>query len=170
MWQPASVAKQEVESQPTHSCAIWTSACHVEVVAGDRKLSLMGCLCSEAQAADEDGVVLAVARRTKETRCPELVGFRARARLVVLGFEVGRRWSGETQRFVSLLARAKARCEVWLLRRRAEQAWRLRWGSLLSCTVARAVAQSLLELPGVSGADGETPPLHEVERTFASLL
>ena len=54
-----------------------------------------------------------------------------------LGVEVGGRWSGETQRFVSLLARAKARCEVWLLRRRAEQAWRLRWGSLLSCTVVR---------------------------------
>ena len=25
-------------------------------------------------------------------------------------------------------------------------------------------------LPGASGADGDTPPLHEVERTFASLL
>ncbi len=96
------------------------------------------------RAADEDGVVLAVARRTKEARYPELVGPRARARLVVLGVEVGGRWSGETQRFVSLLVRAKARSEVWLLRRRAEQAWRLRWGSLLSCTVARAVAQSLL--------------------------
>ena len=112
------------------------------------------------RAADEDGVVLAVARRTKEARYPELVGPRARAR----------RWSGETHRFVSLLARAKARSEVWLLRRRAEQAWRLRWGSLLSCTVARAVAQSLLELLGASGADGDMPPLHEVERTFASLL
>ena len=40
---------------------------------------------------------------------------------VVLGVEVGGRWSDETQRFVSLLARAKARCEVWLLRRRAER-------------------------------------------------
>ena len=69
---------------------------------------------------------LAAAQRKKETHYPELV---------VLGVEVGGRWSVETQRFVSLLARAKARCEVSLLRRRAEQAWRLRWGSLLSCTV-----------------------------------
>ena len=106
------------------------------------------------RAADEDGVALAAARRAKEIRYPELVGPRARARLVVLGVEVGGRWSDETQRFVSSLARAKARCEVWLLRRRAEQAWRLRWGSLLSCTVARAVAHSLLELPRASGADG----------------
>ena len=35
------------------------------------------------------------------------MGARARARLVVLGVEVGGRWSDETQRFVSLLARAK---------------------------------------------------------------
>ena len=47
-WQRASVAKQEVASQPTHSCATWTSNCHKEVVAGDWKLSLTGCLCSEA--------------------------------------------------------------------------------------------------------------------------
>ena len=37
---------------------------------------------------------------------------------------------------------------------------------LLSCVAARAVAMSLLELPGVSGADGDTPASHEVERDF----
>ena len=47
-WQPASVVKREVESQPTHSCEIWTSICHKEVVAGDWKLSSTGCLCWEA--------------------------------------------------------------------------------------------------------------------------
>ena len=47
-----------------------------------------------------------------------------------------------------------------------EQAWRLRWGSLLSCGAARAVAMSLLEFPGVSGADGDTPASREVERDF----
>ena len=48
-----------------------------------------------------------------------------------------------------------------MLRKRAEQAWRLRWGSTLSSTAA-----SLLELPGARGADGATPPPHEVERDF----
>ena len=46
-------------------------------------------------------------------------------------------------------------------------AWRARWASLLACTVARAVASSFLELPQASGADGETPALHEVERDLA---
>ena len=43
-------------------------------------------------AADEDGVALAASRKAKETRFPELVGPRARARFVVLGVEVGGRW------------------------------------------------------------------------------
>ena len=47
-----------------------------------------------------------------------------------------------------------------------EQAWRLQWGSLLACTAARAVATSLLELPGARGSDGSTPPSHEVELDF----
>ena len=84
-------------------------------------------------------------RTRKERRYPELVG-RGRARLVVLAVEVCGRWSQETQRFLSFLARAKARSVPPLLRKRVEQAWRLRWGSLFSCTVAGAVASSLLEL------------------------
>ena len=60
------------------------------------------------RAADEDGVALAVARTTKETRYPELVGPRARARLVVMGVEIGGRWACTTQRSV----RVKGRCEV----------------------------------------------------------
>ena len=108
-------------------------------------------------AARRDGVALAAARRAKERRYPELVRRRARARLVVLAVEG--RWSPETQKFLSLLARARARAEGWLLRRRAEMAWRLRWGSLLACSVARAVATSLLELPQASLADGETPAM-----------
>ena len=69
------------------------------------------------RAADEDGVALAVVRRTKEARYPELVGPRARAWLVVMGVEIGGRRSCKTQRLV----RAKGKCEVWLLRCRAEQ-------------------------------------------------
>ena len=53
-----------------------------------------------------------------------------------------------------------------LLRKRVEQAWRLRWGSSFSCTAARAVAASLLELSGARGADGACPASHEVERDF----
>ena len=59
--------------------------------------------------------------------------------------------------FLSSLARDEARSVPPLLRKRVEQAWRLRWGS---CTVARAEASSLL------GADGLCPTSHEVERDF----
>ena len=49
-----------------------------------------------------------------------------------------------------------------VLRKRTEQAWRLRWVSLLGCAAARAFAASLLELRA-SGADGRVPPSHEVD-------
>ena len=110
------------------------------------------------QAAHTAGVALEAARRRKEGRCPELVGPRARSRLVVFGVEVGGRWSGESQTFISQLARARARGEQPILRRRAEQAWRIRWGSMVSCV------SSLLGLPRALGADGDTPLLHDVER------
>ena len=40
---------------------------------------------------------------------------------------LGRTWSEETRRFLSLLAKAKARSEPPIMKKRAEQAWRLRW-------------------------------------------
>ena len=92
----------------------------------------------------------------------ELVGPRSRARLVVLAVEVGGRWSAETRSFLAHLAKARSRQEVPLLQRRAEQAWRMRWGAILGCASARAVAASLLELSGSTGADGECPSSHEV--------
>ena len=58
------------------------------------------------RAANEDGAARQASRLGKERTCPELVGPRRRARLVVLAGEVGRRWSEETRRFPSLLARA----------------------------------------------------------------
>ena len=115
------------------------------------------------RAAVEDGAKVTRARRRKEATYAELVGRRARARLVVLGVEVGGRFFLETQSFLTQLARAKARGETYILRRRVEQAWRLRWGSL-ACTAARAVAAPLLELPCAHGADGGTHASHEVER------
>ena len=100
------------------------------------------------RAGVEDGVAFSVARQRTERTYPELVGSNARARQVVLGVEVGGRWSEEVRCFLSLLARAKSRGETWLMRRRVEQEWRLRWGSLLACAGARAVAMSMLDLPG----------------------
>ena len=60
-------------------------------------------------AAHIDGIALHAARRRKERTYPELVAPRSRSRLVVLGGEVGGRWSEETSTSVRLLAKAKAR-------------------------------------------------------------
>ena len=91
-----------------------------------------------------DGAVLEVARRKKEATYPELVAPRARTRLVVWAGEVNGRWSEETRAFLSLLAKATARSETPVMRRRVEQAWRMRWGAILACTAARAFTASLL--------------------------
>ena len=116
-----------------------------------------------------DGAVLAAARRLKERTYPELTGPRSRARLVVLAGEIGGRWSEETRRFLSLLAKAKARSEPPILKKRAEQAWRLRWGAILGCAAARSFAASQLELRHGGGADGDVPSTHDVVMTFAML-
>ena len=109
-----------------------------------------------------DGAVLAVARHKKETTYPELIGPNARCRLVVLAGETGGRWSEETRSFVGLLAKAKS-CEVlWVLKKRVEQSWWFRWGSLLACAAARAFAASLLDVRVSGGADGSVPSCHEV--------
>ena len=104
--------------------------------------------------------------RRKERTYPELVGRRGRATLAVLAGEVGGRWSGETRSFLNQLAKVRARSESILMRKRVEQAWRLRWASMLSCVAARAVASSLLDLRRPQGADGATAPSHEVDREF----
>ena len=91
---------------------------------------------------------IAVARRRKERAYPELVGQRARTRLVVLAGEVGGRWSGETR---SQLAKAKARQMPVVLRRRTEQAWRLRCASfvvLCCCQSLRCIS------PRITGRSG----------------
>ena len=114
------------------------------------------------RAAQHDGLAAEAARLRKARTYPELVGPHRRAHLVVLALEVGR-WSRETQAFVTQLARAKARGETQLMRQRVEQGWRLRWGSILACAAARAVASTVLELPGARGSDGNVPPSHDVE-------
>ena len=135
---------------------------------GGRQLAvdttLVGVLHADGTAyvgtAKRNGVALVAARRRKESTYPELVGPRSRCRLVVLGGEVGGQWSVETGSFLSQLAAARAREEVPLLQKRAEQAWR--WRSILSCAAARAVAESLLGLKGGPGADGTVPAIDDV--------
>ena len=78
----------------------------------------------------------------------------ARAKLLVMGMEVGGRWSSEAWHFVRLLASAKARSEPEVLRRLAALAWQRRWVAVLCMAAQRAFAESLLELPGAGGADG----------------
>ena len=115
-------------------------------------------------AADSDGAALVRARRRKERTYPELVHPRARARLMVIAGEVAGRWSDETRRFIGLLARARARNETKLMRRRVEQAWRLRWWTMLSCAAARAFAASLLGMRSSRGSDGVSLLSDEVVR------
>ena len=82
-------------------------------------------------AGDTDGVALLQARKRKETY-PELMGPRARARLVVVALEVGGKWSAEAKSFVGQLAKARAGAELRVTQRRMEQAWKLRWCSILA--------------------------------------
>ena len=78
----------------------------------------------------------------------------------------GGRWSRETQAFIAQLARAKACSETQLMGRRVEHAWRLRWSALMACAAARAVASSMLELPGARGSGCDTLPPQDVEREW----
>ena len=82
-------------------------------------------------AANRDGVALAEARRRKERTYPELVH---RAKLVLAGEVAG----GPMK-----VAKARAREEPTVLKRRAEQGWRLRWCGLLACAATCVFAASL---------------------------
>ena len=69
------------------------------------------------------------------------------------------KWEADGRR---KLAKAKARSEPHILRKRVEQAWRLHWGGILACAAARAFAPSLLDLRLAGGVDGDVPASHEV--------
>ena len=49
------------------------------------------------------------------------------------------------------------------MRRRAEQAWRLRWRAMFACAAARPVAATMLDMLHCQGGDGNTPNTFEVE-------
>ena len=97
----------------------------------------------------------AASQRKRETYS-ELCGSGARARLVVLGLEVGGQWCNEASVFLRLLARARARAEPPLLRRAAQMAWQRRWMGILACAASRSSAASLLERSPVHGTDGRS--------------
>ena len=83
------------------------------------------------------------------------------AGLVVLAVEVGGRFSRETS--------GPGWSETVLMRKRAEQAWRMRWCGLFGCAAAKAFAASLLEQRSMR-VDGVTPASHEVEGDFVTTL
>ena len=112
--------------------------------------------------ATTDGKSLARARRRKEMTYPELTGEHGRARLVVLGVEVGGRWSAETNVFLKSLAAAKARGAPPWLGGQVRAAWLRRWQGLLGCAAARSFGCSLVDGPVASGVDGETPSMNTV--------
>ena len=89
---------------------------------------------------------------------------RGRARLVVLGAEVGGRWQGETAEFLGALSKAKAESAPENIREEVRRAWLRRWRNLLSCTAARAFATSLLERRTSPGVTSGVPAEHEVLR------
>ena len=116
----------------------------------------------QPHAAVVDGAQLLEARRRKERKYWELVRSR-RCRIVVVGLEVGGRWSDEALDFVRHLAKAKARAHPPLLRASAQMAYSHRWMGLLAVAAQRALAATLLELPvDEVGADGDPPLLEDV--------
>ena len=116
------------------------------------------------RAADHNGAALDDARRRKDRTYPELQGERGRARLVVLGAEVGGRWSGETAEFLAALSKAKAESAPENVRDEVRRAWLRRWRNLLSCTAARALATSLMERRTSPGVTSAVPEEHGVLR------
>ena len=122
------------------------------------------------QQRSTTGAALRIARRAKERTYPELLRAE-RCRLVVLGIELGGRWSSEAAQFVRMLARSRARSAPHVLRSGATAAYVSRWSALLSFAAARAVAASLLSLPlgDAANVDGAALDLSDVlAETFSA--
>ena len=100
--------------------------------------------------------------RSKEATYPELCRGDGRARLVVIAGEVGGRWSQETQEFLWCLACEKSKASPKLLQESVRAGWYRRWCCLLACSVAKAVASSLVEQRGSPGSGDQVPSAHEV--------
>ena len=92
------------------------------------------------------GAALRDARRRKEQTYPELLRSR-RCKLVVLGLEVGGRWSQEATSFIKLLAQHKARQAPPILQHSITTALIARWSALLTHAAQQAFAATLVETP-----------------------
>ena len=85
-----------------------------------------------------------------------------RCRLVVLGMEVGGRWSTEAYNFIRTLAKYKARSKPSIIRKSVQIAYTQRWTGLLSVAAQRAFAATLLEQPlNSASTEGEEEPFLE---------
>jgi len=116
-----------------------------------------------ARAADVDGVALLRTRRKHEDDYPELVQG-GRARLLVLGCEVGGRWDPEALEVLRVMAAHKAEQTTALLRASARMAWHRRWLGLLSVAAQTSLVETLLRpgSPHLSERDAEEPLLGEL--------
>ena len=116
-----------------------------------------------ARAASRDAVGIDRARANHEAIYPELVAG-SRARLVVLGAEIGGRWAPEAIDILRSLADAKSRSSPLLLRRSAKLAWYQRWIRMLSVAAQTALAETLTSpsSPHLTELDGDPPDLSDV--------
>ena len=103
------------------------------------------------------------ARKAKERAYPELLR-NSRCRLVVLGIEVGGRWSEEAASFITNLARAKTRDTPAPLRQAATASLISRWTAFLTHATFTAFAASLLfeDPTHHHNLDGDPPPLSDL--------
>ena len=92
------------------------------------------------------GHALNEAKKKKEKTYFDLVRS-SRCRLLVMGFEVGGRWSDEAFAFVKALAWYKSQSVPRLLRRSAQLLFQNRWTGLMCYAVQNAYAASLLGEP-----------------------
>jgi len=83
---------------------------------------------------------------------------------VVLGIEVGGRWSNEASSFIRMLAEATARSSPPSLRAATASALVSRWSALLTHAAASSFAASLLfeDLSTHHNLDGDLPPLGQL--------
>ena len=89
---------------------------------------------------------LQVAERRKQAAYPELTRGGPQT-LLVLGSEIGGRWSTGARRFVRDLVRLRAQRAPPAVRGAAASAWARRWWSALSVAVQLAVASTALGRP-----------------------
>ena len=111
------------------------------------------CRDGTARPRAADGEALKEAPRRKERTYPEeFAGEGGRARLVVLGAEVGGRWSAETAQLLSVLAKAQAHAGRLLGEGDGATSWRVAQLALspLPCLLEIRPAPATGDMPSVS--------------------